>query len=121
MISESISLLKQMKQQGLDAVDVSVGFNTPQAKIPWGPNLLGDIAARVLRETGLPGTTSWHIDGPADADKLVQEGKIDYATLGRPFLADPHWPYRAAKELGVQDAAYKTLPAPYAHWLTRYR
>jgi 2,4-dienoyl-CoA reductase-like NADH-dependent reductase (Old Yellow Enzyme family) len=52
---------------------------------------------------------------------LIREGKIDYATLGRPFLADPHWPYRAAKELGIADAAVKTLPTPYAHWLARYR
>lgn len=121
MISESIALLKRMKQEGLDAVDVSVGFNTPQVKIPWGPNLLADIAARVLREAGLPGTASWYIDGPRGADMLIREGKLDYATLGRPFLADPHWPYRAAKELGVQDAAKRTLPAPYAHWLARYR
>lgn len=121
MLSESIALLKRMKQEGLDTVDVSVGFNTPTAKIPWGPNLLGDIAARVLRETGLPGTTSWYIDGPAGADKLIRENKIDFATLARPFLADPHWPYRAAKELGVPDAAQKTLPSPYAHWLARYR
>lgn len=121
MVSESIALLKRMKQEGLDAVDVSIGFNTPQVKIPWGANLLSEVAARVLRETGLPGTTSWYIDGPASADKLVREGKIDYATLGRPFLADPHWPYRTAKELGIQDAAKRTLPAPYSHWLARYR
>ncbi len=121
MISESIALLKRMKQEGLDAVDVSVGFNTPQAKIPWGPNLLGEISARVLRECGLPGTTSWYINGPAGADNLIREGQIDYATIGRPLLADPHWPYRAAKELGVQDAAKRTLPDPYSHWLARYR
>ncbi|HMO35155.1 MAG TPA: NADH:flavin oxidoreductase/NADH oxidase [Gemmatales bacterium] len=121
MITESIALLKRMQQEGLDTVDISIGFNTPTAKIPWGPNMLGDIAARVLRETGLPGTTSWYIDGPAGAAQLIREGKIDYATLGRPFLADPHWPYKAAKELGVADAAKRTLPAPYAHWLARYR
>lgn len=118
---ESIELLQKMKQAGLDTVDVSVGFNTPDAKIPWGPNFLGDVAARILRETGLPGTTSWYIDGPKGADALIREGKIDYATIGRPFLANPHWPYFAAKELGVENAAWKTLPAPYAHWLARYR
>jgi 2,4-dienoyl-CoA reductase-like NADH-dependent reductase (Old Yellow Enzyme family) len=121
MIGESIELLKKMKQEGLDSVDVSVGFNTPTAKIPWGPNFLGDIAERVLRETGLPGTTSWFIAGASGADSLVREGKVDFASLARPFLANPHWPYAAAKELGVEDAAWKTLPAPYAHWLARYR
>ncbi len=121
MIADSIQLLKRMKQEGLDSVDVSIGFNTPTAKIPWGPNFLGDIAARVLKETGLPGTTSWYIQGAMGADELVRSGKIDFATLGRPFLANPHWPYQAAKELGIADAAQATLPAPYAHWLARYR
>ncbi len=41
MISESIDLLKKMKRNGLDSVDVSIGFNTPTANIPWGPNFLG--------------------------------------------------------------------------------
>jgi 2,4-dienoyl-CoA reductase-like NADH-dependent reductase (Old Yellow Enzyme family) len=121
MICESITLLKKMKEAGLDSVDVSIGFNTPTARIPWGPNLLADIAARVLKETGLPGTTSWFIDGPQSADNLIRTGKIDYVSLGRPFLANPHWPYWAAKELGIEEAAQRTLPPPYAHWLARYQ
>jgi 2,4-dienoyl-CoA reductase-like NADH-dependent reductase (Old Yellow Enzyme family) len=121
MLAESIELLRQMKAEGLDTVDVSIGFNTPTAQIPWGPNLLGDIAARVLRESGLPGTTSWYIDGPRGADDLVRSGKVDFVSLGRPFLANPHWPYFAAKELGIEAAAARTLPSPYAHWLARYR
>ncbi|MEZ6068392.1 MAG: NADH:flavin oxidoreductase/NADH oxidase [Planctomycetaceae bacterium] len=121
MLAESIELLRQMQQAGLDTVDVSVGFNTPQANIPWGPNFLGDIAARVRRETGLPTTTSWSIDGPEGANQLISEGKLDFATIGRPLLANPHWPYHAAKVLGVEQAAARTLPPPYAHWLARYR
>ena len=53
-------------------------------------------------------------------DALIAEDKVDLVSLGRPLLADPHWPYRAATELGVDKAAW-TLPAPYAHWLERYR
>jgi len=121
MLTESIELLRQMKAEGLDTVDVSIGFNTPTAQIPWGPSLLADIAARVLRESGLPGTTSWFIDSPQSADELVRSGKLDFVSLGRPFLANPHWPYFAAKELGVDAAAPRTLPPPYAHWLARYR
>jgi len=45
---------------------------------------------------------------------------LDLVSVGRAHLADPHWPYFAAKELGVDKASW-TLPAPYAHWLERYR
>ncbi|WP_119157581.1 NADH:flavin oxidoreductase/NADH oxidase [Caldimonas tepidiphila] len=121
MLDEAIGLLQRMKREGLDFVDVSIGFNTPKARIPWGPNFMAGTAQQVRRATGLPGTTSWYISKPDEADALVREDKVDLVTLGRPLLADPHWPYRAAKELGVENAAWATLPAPYAHWLARYR
>lgn len=121
MLGDAIALLRDMKREGLDFVDVSIGFNTPEAKIPWGPNFMAETAARVRRETGLPGTTSWYISKPDEADALVRDGKVDLVMMGRPFLADPHWPYMAAKALGVENPAWATLPAPYAHWLARYR
>ncbi|MGI4940603.1 MAG: NADH:flavin oxidoreductase/NADH oxidase [Janthinobacterium lividum] len=121
MLDEAIALLSRMKQEGLDFVDVSIGFNTPEAKIPWGPNFMAGICQQVRRDTDLPGTTSWYISEPDEADVLVRENKVDLVTLGRPLLANPHWPYAAAKALGVENPAWATLPAPYAHWLARYR
>lgn len=121
MLSEAIALLKRMKQEGLDFVDVSIGFNTPEAKIPWAPHFMAPVAAQVRRETGLPATTSWYISQPTEADTLIREGTVDLVSLGRPLLANPHWPYAAAKALEVENAAAATLPAPYAHWLARYR
>jgi 2,4-dienoyl-CoA reductase-like NADH-dependent reductase (Old Yellow Enzyme family) len=120
MLEESIALLKKMKQEGLDLVDLSIGFNTPQARVPWAPHLLADIAQTVRRATGLPVTTSWYISQPEEADGLIREGKVDLVTLGRPLLVNPHWPYMAAKALGVEKAAWTTLPPPYAYWLERY-
>jgi 2,4-dienoyl-CoA reductase-like NADH-dependent reductase (Old Yellow Enzyme family) len=113
--------VKRFKAEGLDFIDVSVGFSTNEAKIPWGPAFLAPVAERVRRDTGLPASTSWYISDPGQADALVREGKVDLVTLGRPLLADPHWPYAAAKALGVENPAWATLPAPYAHWLSRYR
>ncbi|GGE12647.1 NADH:flavin oxidoreductase/NADH oxidase [Aureimonas endophytica] len=119
-LEEGIEMVRRFKAAGLDFIDVSIGFSTPSAKVPWGPAFMGPIAERVRRETGLPGTTSWFVSRPAEADALVTDEKVDLVSLGRPLLADPHWPYRAAIELGADKAAW-TLPAPYAHWLERYR
>lgn len=121
MMNEAVALLRRMKKEGLDLVDVSVGFNTPEAQIPWRENLMVETAQKVLRKTGLPGTTSWYLSSePEKADALIREGKIDLVTLGRPFLVDPHWPYRAAKELKIENPSWATLPAPYAHWVAHY-
>ena len=121
MLGEAIDLLTRMKSHGLDFVDVSIGFNTPDANIPWAPNFMASVAEKVRGETGLPGTTSWYISDPREADALVREGRVDLVMLGRPLLANPHWPYAAAKALEIDNPAWATLPPPYAHWLARYR
>jgi 2,4-dienoyl-CoA reductase-like NADH-dependent reductase (Old Yellow Enzyme family) len=119
-LPEAIELVRRLKAAGLDLIDVSVGFSTPTAEIPWGPAFMAPIAERVRREADLPTATSWFIADPTIANTLIEEGKIDLVELGRPLLENPRWPYRAARELGVDKPAW-TLPAPYAHWLERYR
>ena len=47
-------------------------------------------------------------------------GTVDMVMIGRPLLSNPHWPYAAARKLGVEKPSW-VLPAPYAHWLERYR
>lgn len=99
--------------------DVSMGFSTPTAKIPWGPGQLRQISRRVLQETGLPGATSWNINTPILAEELLRENAADLVMVGRPILANPHWPFAAARELGMENPT-SILPTSYAHWLSRY-
>ena len=117
---ESIELARRFKDGGLDLLSVSVGFTIPQTNIPWGPAFMGPIAERVRRETCLPVTSAWGFGTPQLANAAVESRQLDLVSVGRAHLADPHWPYFAAKELGVEKASW-TLPAPYAHWLERYR
>jgi len=119
-LAESVLLARAMKAEGLDFLDVSMGFNTPDATIPWGPALLADIAGRMRRETGLPTSTSWNIGTPEKANAMIRDGQVDLVMLARPLLANPHWPYHAARSLGIDRPSW-TLPAPYAFWLERYR
>ncbi|TWG81793.1 2,4-dienoyl-CoA reductase-like NADH-dependent reductase (Old Yellow Enzyme family) [Cupriavidus gilardii J11] len=119
-LAESIELTRRMKQEGLDMLSVSIGFSTPEANIPWGPAFLAPVAERVRKEAGLPVASAWGIDTPQLAQRVVEQQQLDLVMVGRAHLADPHWPYHAAKVLGVDRAAW-TLPAPYAHWLERYK
>lgn len=119
-LSESIELARRFKAGGLDLLSVSVGFSTPTANIPWGPAFMGPVAERVRREAGLPVTSAWGFGTPQLAEQAIEGGQLDIVSIGRAHLADPHWAYFAAKELGADNASW-TLPAPYAHWLERYR
>ena len=118
-LAESIELARNFKQGGLDMLSVSVGFSTPTAQIPWAPAFLAPIAERVRREAGLPVSSAWGIGTPELAERVLQDGQLDLVMVGRAHLADPHWPYQAARALGVERPSW-TLPAPYAHWLERY-
>lgn len=119
-LSESIALVKDLREGGLDLLSVSVGFSTPKAKVPWGRSFLAPVAARVRRETGLPVTSAWGFGIPEDAERSVAEQSMDLVMVGRAHLANPHWPYAAAQALTKDKAAW-VLPAPYAYWLERYR
>jgi 2,4-dienoyl-CoA reductase-like NADH-dependent reductase (Old Yellow Enzyme family) len=44
---------------------------------------------------------------------------MDLVMAGRGHLADPHYAFRTARELGVPKAS-ALLPEQYAYWLSRY-
>jgi len=119
-MEESIELIRRMKAAGLDFIDVSMGFNTPDvSRVPWGEHaFLAPIAQRIGREVGLPTATSWNINDPVKTDELIRTGQIDLAMIARALLSDPHWPYHAAQALG-RELPQNVLPPPYAFWLKR--
>lgn len=119
-LKEAITLTKAMREGGLDMLNVSVGFSTPAGNVPWGPAFLAPIAQRVRQEAGLPVASSWGIDDPAVAERVVADGQMDLVMIGRAFLSNPHYAYHAALALQQERPSW-VLPAPYAHWLERYQ
>ena len=117
---ESIELARDFKQAGLDLLNVSIGFSTPQAQVPWAPGFLAPIAARLRQASGLPVSAAWGFEDPKVAEAAIAQGQLDLVLVGRAHLANPHWPYLAAQILGLNRAAW-ILPAPYAHWVERYQ
>lgn len=119
-LAESIELARAFRAGGLDLLNVSAGFSTKDAAIPWGPAFLAPVAERVRREAELPVASSWGIDAPQDAERVIADGQMDLVMIGRAHLANPHYPYHLAQALGVSQPA-AVLPPPYAYWLSRYR
>nr|WP_281391452.1 hypothetical protein [Sphingobium scionense] len=117
---ESIALVNEFKARGLDMLNVSIGCSTIEGKTPWAEGFMAPYAGRLRQETGLPVATAWCIDGPEVANAAVEKGELDLVMIARAHLADPHYPYVAAQALGDKKPAW-VLPAPYAHWLSRYR
>ncbi|MEI7408520.1 NADH:flavin oxidoreductase/NADH oxidase [Pectobacterium aroidearum] len=118
-LQESIELTRRFKAAGLDMLSVSIGFSTPEANIPWAPAFMGPIAKQVREQADLPVSSAWGFGTPEVAEQAVASGQLDLVMVGKAHLANPHWSYQAARELGIDRASW-TLPTPYAHWLERY-
>jgi 2,4-dienoyl-CoA reductase-like NADH-dependent reductase (Old Yellow Enzyme family) len=119
-MEESIELVRRMKAAGMDLVDVTMGFNTPDVSgVPWAEHgFLIPIAERIRREVGIPAATSWNISDARKSDQYVRDEQVDLILLGKALLENPHWPYRAAQILGV-ETPQDILPEQYAYWLKR--
>jgi 2,4-dienoyl-CoA reductase-like NADH-dependent reductase (Old Yellow Enzyme family) len=109
---DSVALARALAAAGADLVDTSSGGNSPHAEIPVGPGYQVPFAERIRREAGVPTGAVGLITDPAQAEKVLATGQADVVLLARALLRDPHWPLRAAHELGVDDEA--TWPVQYA-------
>lgn len=116
-LEESIELVKQFRSHGLDLIDVSLGFNTPDVSgVPWGPAFMAPIAQRIKTEASIPTAVGWLITEPQQAEDIIANGQADLVMLAHKELDDPHFPYHAAKALGVAEPQ-RVLPPQYAFWL----
>ncbi len=119
-ILRSIELGRQLKNAGVDLIDVSLGLSIQAPNIPWEtPAFLTPIAHRIRTEVGIPVMTSFKLDNPETADRAVATGQLDLVAIATGMLANPHWPYYAARKLRI-DQPFRFLPVHYAHWLKDY-
>jgi NADPH2 dehydrogenase len=101
---DSVAWVAAMKKQGLDFVCVSSGGVTAEVRTPTTPGYNVPIAEQIKRETGVATRAVGLIATPKQAETIVAEGKADMIALARAMLDDPHWAWRAAKELGAEVA-----------------
>ncbi|MET1160963.1 MAG: NADH:flavin oxidoreductase/NADH oxidase [Pseudoxanthomonas sp.] len=101
-IEQSIELARNVRELGVDLIDVSSGGLVPGVKIPVGPGYQVDFAARIRREAGIATGAVGLITEPGQAEAIIADGKADVVLLAREELRDPYWPRRAARELGVE-------------------
>jgi len=120
-LEESLALMGALKERGVDAIDCSAGgiglpVSLMQTKQPHGFQV--HLAEAVKRATGLPSIAVGLITEPLLAEAILAEGRADAVALAREFIADASWPYRAARELGLERPA-EVLPPSYAFYLNR--
>ena len=98
---ETVALAALLHDHGVDLVDCSSGGTSPDASIPVGPGYQVPFASRVRREAGIATGAVGIITEPQQAEKVIASGDADAVLLARALLRDPHWPLRAAHDLGA--------------------
>ncbi len=100
---------------GADLFDISSGGIIGRAKIPLGPGYQVPLASYVRQEASVPVSAVGLITTAQQAESIIADGYADAVMLGREMLRDPHFPLRAAHELGV-ELDYFPLPYLRARW-----
>lgn len=107
---ETVRLAGLLREEGVDLIDTSTGGNVA-ADIPVGPGYQVPFARRIRAEAGVPTGAVGLITEPKQAEDILADGSADVVLLARELLREPHWPLRAASELG--DADVDLWPAQY--------
>jgi 2,4-dienoyl-CoA reductase-like NADH-dependent reductase (Old Yellow Enzyme family) len=88
------------RDAGADFFDISSGGNVA-ANVPLGPGYQVPFAEYVRSHAEVATSAVGLITDPHQAENIVASGQADVVMLARELLRDPHWPLRAAHELGV--------------------
>lgn len=101
-IEDSIALAKILLDKGVDLIDCSTGGNAAGARIPLKPGYQVEFADAVKKQAGIATGAVGLITTAEQAEEIIQTGQADLVLLARELLRDPHFPLRAAHELGVE-------------------
>ena len=109
-IEQTIAFSRELKNRGVDWIDVSSGGISPLQKITVGAGYQVPFAQAVKDATGVHTFAVGLITDARQAEEIIASGKADAVALARAMLYDPRWPWHAAAELGA------VLEAPPPYW-----
>lgn len=101
-IEDSVELAKVLIGKGVDLIDCSTGGNVAGARIPLKPGYQVEFADAVKNQAGILTGAVGLITEAKKANDIIENGQADVVLLARELLRDPHFPLRAAHELGVE-------------------
>ncbi len=110
-IDDIVEVAKKLKARGdVDLIDCSSGGVSNEQQIPsLHPGYQVKFADAVKHGAGIATGAVGMITEPTHAAEILANDRADVVLLARALLADPAWPIRAAKTLGVKP----DLPPQY--------
>ena len=110
---EAVGIARAFAEHGADAVDVSTGQTTPDARPAYGRSYQTPFADRIRNEVGIATIAVGAISSWDDVNSIILAGRADLCALARVHLYDPAWTLHAAAE---QEYA-----GPGAQWPVQFQ
>ena len=100
-LDQSVELVQRLSEVGIDLIDASSGGLHHAAVMPGDVDYQYAIARQLRERTGVLTGAVGRITEPVQADSIISDGGADAVFMARALLREPHWPLRAAHELGA--------------------
>lgn len=106
-----------IQEAGYDAVDLRTGFSSqPETgdQQPPPPGYTIQLARELRPYLDVPLISGGRILTASQAEIAIVNEKLDAVVLGRPLLADPHWPKKSRAGEPVSLCLYDCRPSCYS-------
>ncbi|WP_165063629.1 NADH:flavin oxidoreductase/NADH oxidase [Marisediminicola senii] len=100
-VEQTATVAAWARDAGADLFDVSSGGLVGGVTIPLGPGYQVPFAEHVKQQAGVEVNAVGLITEAEQANEIVASGAADAVMMGREIMRDPHFPLRAAHQLGV--------------------
>jgi anthraniloyl-CoA monooxygenase len=97
---ESVQIARAFADAGADAIHVSTGQTSVDAKPVYGRAYQTPFSDRIRNEVGVATIAVGNITEADQVNAIVAAGRADLCALARPHLGDPAWTLHAAAEQG---------------------
>lgn len=114
-IEQSVEAARQLKELGVDLIDVSSGGAVPTARIPVGKGYQVPFARRIREAAGIRTGAVGLITEPEQANQIITSGDANIVFIGRELLREPCWALKAQQALGGEPA----WPTQYGYAVQR--
>jgi len=110
---DAVEIARAFAEHGADAIDVSTGQTTPEARPAFGRSYQTPYADRIRNQVGIPyGVATIAVGAISsydDVNSIILAGRADLCALARVHLYDPAWTLHAAMD---QDYAGEGVQWP---------
>ncbi|MBT6095953.1 MAG: NADH:flavin oxidoreductase/NADH oxidase [Rhodospirillaceae bacterium] len=115
-LDDSVILARELKDRGMDLIDVSSGGITGDSEMPQVPRVAGyqvGFSDRIRRDADVMTIAVGGITDAQQAEDILQAGQADLVAMARELIWNADWPAHAAKQLGIENP-FDVMPEEYA-------